>query len=473
MPVGKRTVVFSIFALAFCLFSFPDSVTAAHPGKWVVRSVNLEGYKQTKPSIILRELTFRTGDTLDLDRLDSEIRKTRENLTNTSLFTVVNIDTLGGSGDPRPLDVTVRVIERWYIWPIPYLEFPEQNLNVWLRDPKFSHLTVGVNLAFNNARGRNETLILLMYFGYNMKFGFTYEIPYVNRKKTWGVGFGADASLNHTLIVSVEDHGNVYAHLDDQFLQQRYGAFVEVYHRPAWYLYQTLNVSYTHYFFADTLRQVEGFFPQNTSLEQYFFSWTYKLKFDRRDDKSYPLKGYYADLILVQNGIPGGSPNRFAVQSSARGYWKLAHRWYAAAGITGMASLPDLQPFYLQTGVGYGRDFLRGYDSQLIPGQHFLTSKNNIKFALVPQRVVNLPFISSKKFSVVPCALYLGLFADMGYVWNSDEVQSMNNTLTNSYLLGTGLELDFSTYYDIVIGAGVSYNIQGKPGAFIHLMAPI
>jgi len=441
--------------------------------KYLIRSILLEGNDQTRPRILFRELTFHEGDVLDSAALGTALIRSRENLFNTSLFNVVRIDTVSEEGFPRNIHVVVRVIERWYIWPIPWLEFPDRNLNAWLKDPLFSHLTYGVNLTFFNTRGRNETLTLLLHFGYNQKYGFTYKTPYINRKQTWGFGFGADAELNRTLVVANVENSNVYYDVETKFLQQRYTAYAEVFHRPALYLCHDLMMSYSHYIFADTLQSVEGFFAGDTSLSHDILSLAYKIKYDLRDIKYYPLQGYYADLEFVQQGLPGRPEYVTAIKTTLKGFWKPGRRWYLASGLTGRTSFPREQPFFLQQGLGFGRDFLRGYDSYIIPGQHFAIMRNNVKFAILPQRTMNLAFIATTKFSVVPYALYLNLFTDLGYVWNEVALQSSQNSLTNTFLLGYGIGLDFTTYYDVVIGTGFSMNIQGTPGLFLRFIAPI
>lgn len=473
MPVTKRVIAWLFLLGSFTVMAEAACMTGDTVTRYLIRSISLEGNDQTRPRIISRELTLHEGDILDSAGLAAALVKSRENLFNTSLFNVVKIDTTCGEGLPRVVDVGVKVIERWYIWPIPWLEFPDRNINAWLKDPLFSHLTYGVNLTFFNARGRNETLTLLLHFGYNQKYGFTYKTPYINRKQTWGFGFGADAELNRTLVVANEENRNVYYDVETGFLQQRYMAYAQVFYRPAWYLYHDLSVSYSHYIFADTLRSVEGFFTGDTSLDHDLFSLAYKIKYDRRDEKYYPLAGYYADFEFLQQGFPGRTEYITACKAALKGFWRLGRRWYWASGATGRCSFPQEQPFYLQQGLGYGRDFLRGYDSYIIPGQHFVISKNNLKFAILPQRTIRLSFIETPKFAVVPMALYLNLFTDFGYVWNRSEMQSGANSLTNAFLLGYGLELDFATYYDVVIGAGFSMNIQGTPGVFLHFIAPI
>ncbi|HNW76818.1 MAG TPA: POTRA domain-containing protein [Bacteroidales bacterium] len=447
--------------------SIPDTTR-----RFTIGKITITGNKITRPSVILRELTFREDSVLAASVLAADIQKSRENLFNTSLFNTVDIDTAAVPGSPGVLEVTIRVIERWYFWPIPYLEFPNRNINAWLRDPLFKRLTYGANISFFNSRGRNETLTLLLHFGYNRKYGFTYTVPYVNARKTWGIGFGADAALNHALQVSVGDNHNKYLETGSHLLQQHYSAYAEVTHRPAWYLYHTLNVSYHNYVFDDTLRSVTGFFAGDSSLYQQFVTLSYKIKLDKRDVRFYPLKGYYADLILTKPGIGGGYHDLFSAQANLRGYWNPFSRWYLAAAVTVRLSSPEVQPFFLQESHGTGRDYVRGYDDCIIPGHHYLIARTNVRYALLPERIIRIP-AGSPKFSVAPCALYLNLFCDGGYVWNDDPVQSSENSLCNTFLLGYGTGLDFTTYYNVVIGVSGTMNIQGKPRAFIHFIAPI
>jgi outer membrane protein assembly factor BamA len=448
-------------------------MAAVQGDSFIIRSITLSGNKITRPGIILRELTFRQGDTLMAGSLDKHLVMSRENVFNTSLFNIVTVDTAGIPGERGDLAVTVKVIERWYIWPIPYLEFPDRNMNAWFKDPDFSRLTYGANVSFYNVRGRNETLTLLLHFGFNQKYGFTYKTPYINRQKTWGFGFGSNAALNRSMQVAIEEGENVYMEAESGFLQQQYTGYAEVFHRPAWYIHHLFDLSYTHFIFADTLRWVPGFFAQETVLEQDLIQLYYKIKFDKRDARYYPLEGYYTDIELLTSAFLQQPLTLFAAKSTLKGYWKLARRWYVASGLTGRVSFPLDQPFYMQEGLGYGRDYVRGYDAYLIPGQHFLISKNNLKFAIIPPLVLNLDFIRTPKFSVVPLALYANLFADFGCAWNASQAQSNENPLSNSFLLGYGIGLDLATYYDVVIGLNFSLNIEGVPGFFVHFIAPI
>lgn len=441
----------------------------------VVHSIVLEGNKQTRPNIIFRELSFHTGDTLITRNLGKLIRTNRDNVFNTRLFNFVTIDTAFQPGN-HLLDITIHVVERWYIWPIPYLEISDRNFNAWWETKDFSRLTYGVDLTFSNVRGRDETLVLLAHFGFNQLYGFSYSIPYINHKQTIGLGFGADAELNHE--VAVKTVGNKPAYYKDPVTlpKQLATATMELFLRPSIYSIHTFSLTYDNYYFQDTLLKIPGFSLSNSNTQQ-FITFSYLYKNDHRDVQYYPLRGYYLD-VEFNHSIPFSITHNTYLKSNLKKFWQIYNRWYFASGITLKLSFEKEQPYYLQRGLGYARDYVRGYENYVIDGQHFFLMKNNLKFAVVPPYILRLPFFRSSKFNTVPLALYLNLFTDLAYVYHYDQGtgnshSGSGNTLQNALLVGYGTGLDFTTYYDVVVRCEFAMNLMGKPGFYLHFIAPI
>ena len=190
----------------------------------------------------------------------------------------------------------------------------------------------------------------------------------------------------------------------DGYLQKVYSGYMEFFFRPSLYTYNDFVLSFSEYQFADTLTRVPGFTTYPYTLQGFLTFW-YKFKLDRRDVQYYPLEGFYLDAEFLKQGFSEEPVNIFAIKSNIRKYWQLSPRWYWASGFTGRISFPEEQPFYLEQGLGYGRDFVRGYEYYVINGQHFVLLKNNLKFAIIPQRIADLGFIRTTKFSIVPYAL--------------------------------------------------------------------
>ena len=120
----------------------------------VIRNIYILGNKHTKPQIILRELDFMEGERVPAAALAGMLVKSRENIFNTSLFNVVSAEQVSLTEKGDSTDILITVVERWYIWPIPYLEFPNHNVNAWLETTDFSLLTWGLDLTVRNMRGK-------------------------------------------------------------------------------------------------------------------------------------------------------------------------------------------------------------------------------------------------------------------------------------------------------------------------------
>lgn len=211
-----------------------------------------------------------------------------------------------------------------------------------------------------------------------------------------------------------------------------------------------------------------------TANQNEFLSFYYQYQMDYRDYRQYPLTGYYFDAQLDKRGLGvfnDPSVNTLSLKANFRKYFNLKGRFYYTGGFTGKISPFYDQPYYYMEGLGYGRDYVRGYEYYVIDGEHFAILKNNLKFELLPMRVLSLNFIPTDKFSELYYAFYLNLFTDIGYAVDNRNIPT--NPLANEFLVGYGIGLDFVTYYDFVIRFEYSFNNNGESGFFIHFMPSI
>jgi outer membrane protein assembly factor BamA len=470
-------LLFLIFFLCICNLTFSAGFNSPvnlldSSRQIMIHSITIDGNRRTKASIILREIDFHERDTIRQTRFRQMLIAGRENIFNTALFNFVTLDTVPVGGSPLQMDVMIHVIERWYIWPWPFFEISDRNFNTWVETTDFSRLSYGIDLTIQNVTGRNETLKFPVHYGFNQKFGFSYKIPYLDRRKVVGIAFGAEYSRNHEVIVETLNNKTVYYKDPDHFPRQNLYAFTELLLRPTFYARHTFRVGFNSWFFSDSLLRIPGY-SADSSHEINYFSFYYQYKNDHRDVQFYPLKGSYFDIELDQNGLWSSPVNEFFIKSNIREFFQIHNRWYFALGFTLKLTLTPQPPYFMQRGLGYVRDFVRGYEYFVIDGKDFILWKNNLKFALVPQRDFSMNFIRSPKFNRVPYALYLNVFSDAGYVWYDGHSTDNSNDLRNSLLVGYGLGLDLTTYYDIVIRLEASVNGKGTPGIYLHFMAPI
>jgi outer membrane protein assembly factor BamA len=437
-----------------------------------INRISIEGNKQTRAAIILREMAFHENDTLPYRVFPELVKRSGENVFNSRLFNFVTLDTICTPGPTITAEVTVHVVERWYIWPIPYFEISDRNFNAWLESMDFSRLTYGIDLTVYNFRGRNETLRFPVRFGYNRLFGIDYSIPYINHRKTIGIEAGAELVQNHDLTIGSVDNKPVHYKDPDNFARQNIYAFAEISYRPGIHAYHSARLIYNSYIFPDTVLHIPNYtYGDKKTLN--FFAFYYEFKLDHRDVGYYPLKGTYFDLSLTQNGFWTSAVNDFHLESNFRLYLQLQKRWYLSTGLAGKYTPTGSPVYFLQQGLGYGRNFVRGYEYYVVDGEHFLLFKSNLKFCLVQPRLLNIRFIKTRKFNPIPYAFYLNLFGDLGYAFNNDRDQNRLNDLQNTVMAGYGIGIDFTTYYDNVVRVEFSMNRMGIPGVYLHFMAPL
>ncbi len=441
----------------------------------IVNSLELIGNKVTVDKIVLREITFRAGDTLSREELRQKLIESRENLMNTSLFNFVTFhDTLVAAHPQERYNVQVEIVEQWYIWPLPIFELAERNFSTWWHEGHdFSMINYGLFLDWKNFRGRKEHLKILLQFGYDEKLGFSYYLPYIDKKQTVGMSFGFNQTKNHEISYMTENNQVKRVKLIDSYAQITYHGFLAFSHRPNIYQTQNVELSYNDKQFADTVSELNPMFYLGNDDRAQFFKLSYFFRNDHRDYKSYPLKGYYFDVVIEKQGFgffKGTEVNLFDIKANVRKYWKFSNRWFFASGFTGRLGNKGNHPYFLTTGLGYGRDFVRGYEYYVVDGEDYGLLKTDLKFAIIPQQVSTIKFIPLDQFNKIPWAVYLSLFADFAYApGNAYD----GNTLQNDMLVGYGIGLNLVTYYDMVIRMEYSFNKMGESGFFLHFIASI
>lgn len=450
----------------FSFFSFGQFPTE----KFVISDIIFKGNKKTKDHIIQRELTFRKGDTLVMEELIDALEKSTENLQRLPLFHFVKTqvdDTLSNEG----VTVTIDVSERWYTWLWPIFEISDRNFNSWLENGDLTRLSYGLFLQQENFRGRLEKLHIRAKMGYQQQISLLYEAPYLNRSKTLGAGLQISAARERETGYITESDKLVY-YRADKFLRRTNEIAVFARYRPQIHISHTLKLQLTQYNFSDTLINLNPDYSGIADKKTNIPVVGYLMKADFRDRRGYPLKGWYADAEIDGFGLTQKADYNFAtLRASARVHIPLTARWNTAFGVATKLSTSGLKPWFLNQALGYKRDYVRGYEYNVIDGDHFWLVKTNVRYAIVPENILKVNRIKAGQFNTIPYAFYLGLFADAGQVWPGQE--NTSNSLPGKILAGTGIGLDFVTYYDKVLRAEFSMNSEGKAGFSLHFMAAI
>lgn len=437
-----------------------------------VEKIAFTGNKITHPSIIGREILFNTGDSLRINDLIVKAEQSRKNLLNISLFNFVDVS-LDKSLDGNVI-VTFGFVERWYIWPFPVFEIDERNFNEWWDNKNLQKANYGAYITWENFRGRREKLSLLARAGYNQRYGLAYQAPFINKRKTIGLTFSGGFSRSKEVNFLTSDNKQLFLKHPQMFLKQEWYLNLKASYRHGIFNSHALSLTMNNFHYADTILSLNPLFTPNGESDFSYFSLIYEFKSDHRDIKAYPLKGYYWDFSASRHGLDllkNENINVLYFMANVRKYWEYNPNHHFALGSVIKYAPISKQPYFIQQGLGFQRNLVRGYEYYVIDGQSFVVLKSNYKYTLLPQRSGRLPVFRDKKYSLIHYALYINLFADMGYVHDSSFFE--NNPLSNTLLFGSGIGLDLVTFYDKVVRFEFSLNRNIEPGFYIHLIAPI
>ncbi len=439
----------------------------------VVSDVVLKGNGVTKDQIVLRELTFSVGDTLTVSQWEEEKKISHENILNTTLFNFVTFEEKNDPANENGVILQIDVTERWYLWVYPYIAYSDRNLNAWYEADDITRFSYGLEMKYKNFLGMKHDLNFTLISGYNQNYALSYDIPYINDRQGLGVEVGVGYKRDKEVSYLTENNKTLYFNGDDQFARQSAYVFLEPHYRFGHRNKFFLNVSYNNTLYHDSLPSLNNDFANDEGTRFQYFALSATFKNDYRDEQNYPLDGHYFELLVEKFGLGvfETSPDVLYGKITADWYKPIKGRWYWASNLTLKMSDDTDAPYFFNQGLGYKNDYVRTYELYVIDAMNFALIKNNLKYAILNPVTRYLPLIKNDKFGKIHFALYANLFFDCAYSWKMPE----NNTsfLDNKFIFGTGIGLDFVTYYDKVLRLEYGINDMGETGLFIHFVAPI
>jgi len=201
------------------------------------------------------------------------------------------------------------------------------------------------------------------------------------------------------------------------------------------------------------------FLLNNTNRQQELYLG-YNFTFDKRDFKGFPLNGYLAK-IGIENALVSSvktSQPTFMLKSSVSRYFRIKGAFYASLNATARYYSLQHAPYNKQRALGYGKDYIRGYELKVIDGNHFVLGKSELKYRFLNKKYKFLPGV--KNYELLPVALFLSSFFDMGYVKKVLPATSTadDNKLPNSFQYGYGAGLNVVMFYDYCFRAEYSFD---------------
>ena len=437
-----------------------------------IDSILIEGNKKTRDCIILRELRFKQGDKVAVKDLDLYLEEGEQFIRNTSLFNQVAISFKSWEASTGRVKILIEVDEAWYLYPFPVFELADRNFNVWWveQNRSLARTNYGMEFAHLNFTGQKDKLKINLKAGYTNKYSIKYSLPFVNRAQTLGVftdfSFSRKRELNYVTVGNKQEFYND----ENRFVHQRFKAELGSTYRPGLSVEHKASLVYQQIRIADTIAQVlNPNFLLNGRTLQRFASLFYTFTFDYRDVRPYPMSGNYFVFSFHKDGL-GIYKDRNSMEVTARydQYVSFSDKLSTSLSVKGKLSLiRNRQPYNDNRALGFGQDFLRGYEYYIVDGLDMMYLKANFRYRLWKQNFNFGNWVFIPQFRRMPFKLYLSVNNNIGYA--NDPFNSENNFLNNRLLWGGGVGFDFIFYFDKVLRVEYSVNHLLEKGLFLHV----
>ena len=437
-----------------------------------VTDIEVTGNKRTKENIILRELQFEVGERIQQSQLAEVLDENRSNLLATGLFNEVILNVKEWDLESEEIEVLIIVTENPWIVPIPIFELADRNFNVWWNEfnASFSRVNYGLKLALLNAWGYGERFKLTAQFGYTPKFEFSTLLPFLDNDQTVRLELKATYAVNKEIAVINAFNKKVFeAQPDERVVFRRQNYRVGLIFRPAIFATHVFRVGFANNWIDEEhmLQFNPDFFLDERTRQRFVFA-EYELRYDKRDLPILPTKGWLAGVNFYKNGF--GFFNDISstyIEPRFEIYHSFAPRWIGGLSLRGKIGLErDKQPYYNYSGLGYGGNYIRGYELFVADGMDFFLTKMSMQFKLWQSSINWKKIMPIKGMRAMPFAIYLAANYDTGY--SNDPYYFNTNDFTNRWLHGGGIAVNIMIYNTAVFQIECSVNHLGQKGVFLH-----
>jgi len=460
----------SYFILVFFISSFYNEITAQQSQYFIVRSTLLKGNKKTRDNIILRELDFTKGDTVFINTLTSRLNENKKRILSTGMFTLVNINVKNWDLTSKWADIEISLVENWYIYPAPIFELADRNFNVWWNDQNKSldRVNYGARITHINFTGNRDAFRATVHFGYTRKFEVRYSIPFINKEQTLGISGNIFYSDGKEIGYITESNKTLYGKHDDEILLTRFRANGSIEYRPKLNNYHRFNLAYHNNnidLFVATELNPDYFLDGKTKLQ--FFVLEYQYRFDKRIFQFYPEGGVLFAINVKKEGLNiFDDYSNLAVSTEFEKYWNPSPKVIIGGRIKAKTNLiRNKVAFANNTGLGYGKDFIRGYELYVIDGTDYLYTKGSIKLKVFEKVLGINKVMPLNAFKKMMAQIYLSANFDAGFVNERDYKDT--NTFNNRWLYGYGPGIDIIMYNNFLLKIEYSFNHVGEGGLYL------
>lgn len=457
--------------ILFVLF-LGEIILPSHAQKIEIKEIRLEGLKKTRHYILMREIDFHPGDSIELKDIVSRFKTNEKRILNTNLvvsaiFNLIDLNLEKHSGSVR---ITCK--EGLYIYPAPLLEFLDNDFNKWWNNYHRSLKTLSYGAYFQhiNLTGNGDPLKLYAQAGFTKKISLDYEFPYLNQANTLGIGITTFFSANREVAIKTTNNYLLFKNSVDADLLRRTKLGLSLIYRPGIYSKHRLEINNYLFKASDSLafHYNQDYF--NGAPRLLFTEISYSFTHDTRDMVPYAMKGWLIGAYIDQLGMGGQSIHKSDIGARISNYKKISKKLSYEEHIFLRYNLDRRKiPYYFNKALGYEDLYVRGYDYQVIDGQDYFLSKGILRFCIFEKNLDWGKWMFLRSYQRMPLDIYLTGGFDIAQVW--DRFYAQGNPLTNKLINGYGIGLDIVFYYNKLLRLEVSKNSNGSTGFFIHFDA--
>ncbi len=387
-----RTFTFTFLLFYFSVNVYSQTVADTSGNNnlpQVIDSIKITGNDITEDFIILRELTFKIGDTVSTKTLNYN----RERIFSLGIFNKVELKTEKDIG--RNI-LNIIVEESWYIYPIPF---------AGLQNGDWKKLSYGIVVFIKNFRGRNETLSGKLKLGFDPAFSLEYYKPSIIYKSNFffdaAVAYGT--KRNRSEIAKII-YGNDfdYTYVTD---------LIDFGYRFNTFNWAGIDFGYNYYESPEYFKGLtasDGRIDKSVSL-----GFTYN--YDTRDLIQFPSEGTFFSYNMQFKGLGINNIDYRIFTIDLREYQKLIGDFGGKIRLTTRQTAGKLIPFYDYSFLGF-EEAVRGHFSREREGNNYYLGSIEINHPIIKDVNVSLDFVPilPRKLLSFRLGLYAQLFADMG-----------------------------------------------------------
>ena len=420
---SKFKYLFAVIYFTCAVYNYasaiqPDSLSIRDDEFVRIDSIKVTGNETTQEYIIMRELTFKVGETVS----GKTLRFNRERVYSLRLFNHVNFQM---EEEANLNKLIIDVSETWYIYPIPLLHF---------QNGDYSKSTYGVNIVYKNFRGRNETLRAAVGLGYDPFYSLAYDNPALDYKSGLGFSFmifngNISNKSTNAITIAGEDYSNKMI-LQNLIVSKRFDQF---------------NLGYFSlgYNYIETPFARYGITASGNRIDRNIYAGL-GYYYDSRDLKQYSESGLYAFTSFTYNGIFNEKINYNIFEIDFREYRNIVGNLSGKWRINYRKTFGGVVPYYDYSFLGY-TNRVRGHFNDIREGKNYLLTSLELSYPVVREFdfSLKLPLIPEQLTSA-RIGIYLTSFYDTGDAFDNESSLSLKNMY---YGYGFGVTFLILPYY--------------------------